>query len=188
MPKEKNIVLARSSRIYLSTFGMEYAPALHKWLQEPKVFGHLRDMGETLTLEDAGHWIQQAERDPRLKVFSIYYLPEDKLIGYGGFKNIEPEDQIAEVWRIIGEPQYHGKGLGTELYWLLCRLGFEELGYKNILAEHYANNPASWQSAMKCGAKLMGIRRRARKTPEGWIDMHYTDLLPEELIEPRPKK
>lgn len=185
MPKKsKNIVLARSPRLYLSDFGTQYAPQLHKWLHDPKVYGHLRDFSQPLTLEDQVHWINQANRDPGLKVYSVYYIPDDRLIGYGGFKKIIAEDHIAEIWRIIGEPEYQGKGLGTELYWLLCHHGFNDLGFENIMAEHYANNPASWESAMKCGAKRMGTRREARWWNGQWLDMHYTDILPEELLKP----
>jgi Acetyltransferases, including N-acetylases of ribosomal proteins len=189
MPKKpKNIVIARSTRLYLSDFGAQYAPQLQKWLHDPQVYGHLRDLSQTLTLEDQLYWIQLANKDPTLKVYSIYYIPDDRLIGYGGFKNINAEEQIAEIWRIIGEPEYQGRGLGTELYWLLCDHGFRELGFQNILAEHFSNNPASWETAMKCGAKRMGTRREARWLNGQWLDVHYTDILPEELVRPPLKK
>lgn len=185
--KSKNKVIARSPRLYLSDFGLSYAEALQKWLHDPKVYGHLRNLEEKLTLEDQIAWINFTARDPTLKVFSVHYIPDDRLIGFGGFKNINTEDQVAEVWRVIGETQYHGRGLGTELYWLFCDYGFKQLGFKNILAEHFANNLISMETAMKCGAKKMGLRREAKWLGGQWFDAIYTDLLPHELIKPAIK-
>jgi ribosomal-protein-alanine N-acetyltransferase len=183
MPKAKRTVIARSKHLYLTFLTPDDAPSLCKWINDPQVYGHLRDIKDVKTTADQANWIREAHHDPSLLVFAIYYLPEDRLIGYGGFKNILWEDRIGEIWRIIGETEYHGKGLGTELYRLLCKVGFEVFAFQNILAEHYANNPASLKSALKAGARHMGTRRQARRSDGKYLDIHYTDILPHELTD-----
>ncbi len=187
MPKPKNIVLARSERLYLTAIKEEDAPIFAKWYNDPEVYGHLRDMGYQTTPEEQRAWIRQTASDPTLQVFSIYFIPDDQIIGDGGFKNINLEDRIAEIWLIIGEARYRGMGLGKEARWLLCKYGFETLNYHNILGEHYANNPISLSNALKTGAKLVGTRREARLHEGRRLDVHYTDMLRHELIQP-PKK
>lgn len=181
MAKAKRTVIARSHQLYIAPLLLEHAPDLFRWINDPKVYGHLRDIRRFSPLEEQKQWILNVPRDPTLQVYAVYYLPDDRLIGYGGFKNIVWEDKIGEIWRVIGETGYHGQGLGTELYGLVCQVGFQLHGFKNILAEHYANNPASLKSALKAGAKLVGVRRQAKEIQDQRFDVFYTDILPEDL-------
>ncbi|HKY64558.1 MAG TPA: GNAT family protein [bacterium] len=184
MAKEKNIVLCRSSRLYLSPVKLEYAEVMTRWYNDPQVYGHIRDMSTSITVQEQEAWIKALPGDPTQTEYALFYIPDGALIGMGGFKNISVEDHFGEIWRVIGETKYWGLGLGTELFQLLCLYGFESLGFKNILGEHYACNPASLASAKKAGAKFMGTRRQARLLNGQRWDIHYTDILPHELIKP----
>lgn len=184
MAKEKKTVLCRSPRLFLSPVELEYAPQMTQWYNDPKVYGHIRDMNEVITVQDQEAWIKTLRTSQVESVYAIFHISDDAFIGVGGFKNISMEDKFAEIWRVLGNTKYWGGGLGTELFQLLCLYGFETLGYQNILGEHYANNPASLASAKKAGATFMGTRRKARLlNGERW-DIHYTDILPHELIKP----
>jgi RimJ/RimL family protein N-acetyltransferase len=155
-----------------------------KWYNDPEIFGHIRDMSYLTNLEEQRRWVEETNRDPTQKVFSVFYIPDDKLIGDGGFMHINWEDKKAEIGLVIGEKKYWKMGLGKELRWLICQYGFEVLGFHNILGEHFANNPVSLQNAFKTGAKLMGTRRESKFHEGVWLDTHYTDMLPHELIKP----
>jgi RimJ/RimL family protein N-acetyltransferase len=188
LAKEKNIVIARSERLYLTPLHPDHAPSLVKWYNDPEIFGHIRDMTHQTTLEEQLRWIEQTNRDPTQKVFSIFYIPEDRLIGDGGFIQINVEDRKAEVGLVIGEKKYQGFGLGAEALWLLCKYGFEELKFHNILTENYVNNPTSINMTKKIGFQHFGTRRQSRWLNGQWIDVHYSDMLPHELIKPNIKK
>lgn len=188
MPKEKNIVIARSDRLYLSAMRVEDAPLYVKWFNDPDCFGHIRDMAYLTNLQEQQLWIQNTNSDPTQKVFSVFYIPDDQLIGDGGFIHIDPENKTAEIGFVIGEKQYWRMGLGKELRWLLCKYGFEEMGLHNILGEHFDTNPISLHNALKTGSKLIGTRRESKILNGKWIDVHYTDMLPQELIKPELKK
>jgi RimJ/RimL family protein N-acetyltransferase len=188
MPKSKNLVLAKSERLYLSPLKVEDAPYLVKWFNDPEVFGHLRDMSYQSNLEEQKNWVLEVNRDPAQKVFGIYYIPDDQLIGDGGFIHINQEDRKAEVGLVIGEKQYQGKGLGAEALWLLCHYGFEVLKFHNILGENYADNPVAINNAKKIGLRYFGTRRQSRRIGDKVLDVHYSDMLPHELIKPELKK
>jgi RimJ/RimL family protein N-acetyltransferase len=187
MGKEKNQVAARSERLYLSPLNAEHAAAYMRWYNDPEIFGHIREMAYQTNLEEQRRWVEETNRDPTQKVFSVFYIPDDRLIGDGGFMHINWEDKKAEIGLVIGEKKYWNMGLGKELRWLLCQYGFEVLGFHNILGEHFANNPVSLQNALKTGAKIMGTRRESKLHYGVWLDTHYTDMLPHELIKPNKK-
>src|SRR4030095_14195720 len=188
MPKEKNIVVAKSERLYLTPLHPDHAPYFMKWYNDPQIFGHIRDMTHQTTLEEQIQWVHQTHQDPNQRVFSIFYLPDDQLIGDGGLMHIQWEDKKAEVGLVIGDKQYQGMGLGAEALWLLCKYGFEELKLHNILGENYANNPIAIANAKKIGLKFFGTRRQSKWLNGEWIDVHYSDMLPDELIQPEIRK
>ncbi|MCC7344226.1 MAG: GNAT family N-acetyltransferase [Deltaproteobacteria bacterium] len=190
MPKGKNPVLYRSERLYLSPLSVDHAEYFVKWFNDPEIFGHLRDMTYQTHLAEQIRWVEETNRDPTQRVFSIFYIPDDQLIGDGGFMHINWEDRKAEVGLAIGEKKYQGMGLGAEALWLLCKYGFEELKLHNILGENYADNPIAISNARKIGLRYFGTRRQSRRIGDKMIDVHYSDMLPHELIKPewKPKK
>ncbi|KAB2842903.1 GNAT family N-acetyltransferase [bacterium] len=190
MPKGKNPVLYRSDRLYLSPLSVEHAEYFVKWFNDPEIFGHLRDMTYQTNLAEQIRWVEETNRDPTQRVFSIFYIPDDQLIGDGGFMHINWEDRKAEVGIAIGEKKYQGIRIGPEALWLLCKYGFEELKFHNILSENYADNPVSIRMCEKIGFQRMGTRRQSRRIGDKVLDVHYSDMLPHELIKPewKPKK
>jgi len=187
MAKGKNQVLYRSDRLYLSPLSVDYADYYLKWFNDPEVFGHIRDMTFISNLEEQKRWVEEVNRDPCQLVFSIFYIPDDQIIGDGGFMHINWEDRKAEVGLVIGEKQYQGLGLGAESLWLVCKYGFEEMKLHNIMGENYADNPIAISNAKKIGLRYYGTRRQSRRIGNKVLDVHYSDMLPQELIKPEYK-
>ncbi len=177
----KRQVLIRGRHLYLSTVAFDDLVPFAHWYHDPRVYGHLRDMSLQSSFEDYLEWMKLTLQDGQQRVFSLCYLPEDKLIGNLGFKYIDFENKSAEMWWVIGEPDYWGRGLGSEAYLLLARYGFSQMGFHSLFAEHNVSNPASLKNALKGGARLLGTRRRCKWIRGQWIDADYTDLLPEDL-------
>lgn len=186
-PEIQEIVVAYSERLYLSPMKAEDAPLFAKWFNDPLCFGHSRDMSYQTTLEEQARWIETTNRDPTMRVLSVYLRENDQLIGDGGFINLDSENKTGEIGFLIGETQLWRVGLGKELRWMLCKYGFETLGLHNILGEHFSSNPVSLHNALKTGARLVGTRRRAKLLDGQHIDVHYTDMLAHELIKPQAK-
>ncbi len=179
--QKKKEVLIRTKRLYLSPISLSDAEVYHRWYHDPQIYGHLRDLSFYCSLEDYRAWLESLAGDEQQRIFSLYYLPEDKLIGNLGFKYIDFENRSAEMWWVIGESQYWGRGLGSEAYLLLARYGFAGLGFHSLVAEHNVENPASLKNALKGGARFLGTRRQCKWVQGQWIDAHYTDLLPQDL-------
>ncbi len=177
-------ILSRSQHLYLSPTRVEEAPTYMKWFNDPEIFAHMRNMDYQSTLEEQIQWVLNSFEDPNQRIFSIYYAPEDKLIGNGGIMDISWEDRKGEIGLVIGEKQYQGRGLGGEAIWLLCRYAFDILQLHNLLAEHYAHEKSSLRLFQKLGFKHFGTRRQSRRIKDRLLDVDYSDLLPEDLIDP----
>jgi len=176
--------VAFSHRVYLTHLTTMHTPAATRWFNDPDIWGHLRDITALTSAEQMEQWIQHVQKDDSFRLYAIYLKQGDVLIGYGGFTHFNEEDRTAEVGLTLGEKQYHGRGLGSECLWLLCKVGFEELKLHNILAENYADNPVAIHNARKVGFRFYGTRRQSRRIGSKVLDVHYSDMLPHELIAP----
>lgn len=176
--------VAFSHRLYLAPLTPEHAPAVTRWFNDPDVWGHLRDITRVSTTDQMEEWLQQVQQDDSFRLYAVHLKQANTLIGYGGFTHISVEDRTAEVGLTLGEKQYHGLGLGSECLWLLCKVGFELLKLHNILAENYADNPVAIHNARKVGFHFYGTRRQSRRIGDRVLDVHYSDMLPHELIAP----
>src|SRR4029434_618239 len=106
------IVIAKSERLYLTPLHVTHAPYFVKWYNDPEIFGHIRDMDRMTTLDEQIRWVQETHRDPNQRIFSIFYRPDDQMVGDGGLMHINWQDKKAEVGFGIGESKYKGKRRG----------------------------------------------------------------------------
>jgi RimJ/RimL family protein N-acetyltransferase len=108
--------------------------------------------------------------------FMFRTLAEDKLIGFGGIW-LQWNHRTAWLGIGIGEPEYRGRGYGTDAMRLLVGYGFRELDLHRIQLGVLANNPR----AIRCYEKVGFVRemvRRAEIYRDGQrIDAIYMGLL-----------
>lgn len=188
MPEHDLPQIASSDRVYLTPLTHAHAPDVTRWFNDSDIWGHLRDISVVLTGEQIEEWLGQVQEDDSFRVYAIYLKEGDTLIGYGGFTQISAEHRSAEVGLTLGEKQYHGRGLGSECLWLLCKVGFELLNLHNILAENFADNPVAIHNARKVGFRFYGTRRQCKRIGGKVLDVHYSDMLPGELIGPPTRR
>ena len=81
----------------------------------------------------------------------------DKPIGHIGLYKINKQSHNAEIGILIGCPNLHGKGYGTQSTKALTEFGFKELGLHRITALVLEENTASWKMFEKCGYKQEGL-------------------------------
>jgi RimJ/RimL family protein N-acetyltransferase len=91
--------------------------------------------------------------------FAIRALEGDKLIGFVGLWT--GTWASAEGWLGIGigEPDYWGKGYGTDAMRLVLRFAFHELNLERVSLEAFAHNTRAIRSYEKSGFRLEGVQR-----------------------------
>lgn len=91
--------------------------------------------------------------------FNIRSLPEEKLVGFVVLWGLDWVHGDSTVSIALGEPEYWGKGLGTEAMQLCLRYAFTELNLQRVALWVFAYNQRAIRSYEKAGFLKEGIMR-----------------------------
>ena len=81
-----------------------------------------------------------------------------RMIGTCGFTRFDLPHNSGEIGYVLN-PDYHGKGYGTEAARRVLRFGFEKLGLHRIEAKFMKGNESSLHVMEKLGMTMEGYRR-----------------------------
>ena len=92
-------------------------------------------------------------------ILGVITLKDGKPIGTVAFLNHDTDNHKAELRKIIGDPEYRGKGYGKEAtkYWI--KYGFERLKLKKIYLNTTDTNFHNIRINEELGFKVEGILR-----------------------------
>jgi len=119
-----------------------------------------RHIGRKLavTIDDAHNFIRMIQghsANGQGVFWALTLIGETKLIGTVVYYNIDREKSKAEIgYEML--PEYQGKGLMSEALKKVIEFGFEELEFKEIVAEPNEKNERSIRLLEKFGFELKG--------------------------------
>lgn len=90
-------------------------------------------------------------------IFLVLEKKTEKPIGYAGLYEINSIARKAEYRILIGDRNFWGKGLGTEITELLIYYGFDRLNLHRIYLGFTANNMSAKRAYEKAGFKCEGV-------------------------------
>ena len=103
--------------------------------------------------------------------FAVIYKPDDKLIGFCGFKFI-PEVGMTDLgYRFL--PEYWGKGIATESSIKMLEFGFSVLKLSMVFGTVYIENPASSSVLKKLGFTLKELKPYPGEENQGDLEWYY---------------
>lgn len=149
------------------------------WFNDPDVRRTLV-VTEMFELEKTQQWFQRLQSDPARVEFAIESL-DGVVIGITGLAGIDKEHGLAECYCVIGNKDYWGKKLGTEIHSVLIQWAFEVLGIVKIRADIRTNNPAIFRVVEKLGFKIEGTLRKEKVVDGQRIDLYRIGLLKEDF-------
>jgi len=132
------------------------------WLQNDELRSLIDDPRQP-GLEDQMKWFKRVQQPDR-KFFSIVTVPEGILIGNCGFVDIDAARQEATLRITIGNPDYVGKGLGTEAVQLLVSYGFGTMSLKHIILKVLDTNVRAIRTYEKAGFTKASEEKKEGKT------------------------
>jgi RimJ/RimL family protein N-acetyltransferase len=97
------------------------------------------------------------------------------------FHRTNNRSRIAHLGGLAVHPDFRGSRLADDAALLLVRHLFDGLGYHRVELEIYAFNERAIAHADRIGFVREGIRRRAYRRDDGWVDGVMFGLLPEDL-------
>jgi RimJ/RimL family protein N-acetyltransferase len=114
----------------------------------------------------AGRFVIEVDREPA---------------GTMRFHRTNRRSRIAHLGGLAVHPDFRGRRVADEAARLLIRHLFDELGYHRLELEIYGFNDRAAAHAERLGFVREGIRRRAYRRDNGWVDGVLFGLLAEDL-------
>jgi RimJ/RimL family protein N-acetyltransferase len=118
--------------------------------------------------------------DLRSCFFVIRTLDGDRDIGEIELDGISYVRGESYVGIGIGEPEYQGKGYGTDAMNIILRYAFTELNLHRVSLTVFEYNPRAIRSYEKCGFRMEGRSREAFQREDRRWDVLHMGVLREE--------
>ncbi len=112
------------------------------------------------TAEDMKEWIHEMNHDPNVRIFSVF-TKDDKFIGTCRM-DIMWEWDMAVISLMIGNRDYWGKGIGTDIIKTLVKFSWDKLNLHRLEAGVLEGNEASLKCFQKNGFQIEGTREERR--------------------------
>lgn len=110
-------------------------------------------------------------------LFGVRTLDHDNLIGFLELEDIQWPHGNGWIGIGIGDPEYWGRGYGTDAVQTLLRFAFLEIGLHRVSLDVFEYNERAIRSYEKLGFKIEGrVREFMQREGRRW-DMIYMGLL-----------
>ncbi|MEO0967704.1 MAG: GNAT family protein [Cyanobacteria bacterium J06639_18] len=119
------------------------------------------DPAKPITPKDWNEFESSVLNSPNSYNFRLRTLTDDILIGSVGLFEIQWMHQIASMGIAIGDPDYWGKGYGTDAIKLILGYGFRELNLYRIASTTIGYNIRSVKAHEKVGFRKEGVQRQS---------------------------
>ncbi|HUE27699.1 MAG TPA: GNAT family N-acetyltransferase [Solirubrobacteraceae bacterium] len=102
-------------------------------------------------------------------------------VGALALQLVSARSRIAELTRLMVDPDARRAGVATAAVRMACRRAFTEHSLHRVQAETYGDNLAGRRVFERAGFTCEGTRRRAYRRRQQWLDGVLYGLLAEEL-------
>ncbi|HEY0964738.1 MAG TPA: GNAT family protein [Candidatus Paceibacterota bacterium] len=144
-------------RVKLRPLSEEDVPFVTKWINDPRVTQFLMAYLPMTREEELG-WIRSLATGKPGNIV-LMMVVDGKPIGTMGIHHINYRHGIATTGALIGEPEYWGKGYGSEAKTLVLEYCFNTLNLRKICSEVIAFNERSVKYSLKCGYEVEGRKK-----------------------------
>ena len=172
--------------IDLVAYNSKWAELKCKWRNDPKVRQYSRNIWPR-SLDDVkkrSEIVPDGHRHTRDYVNFIIYHKRDKCpIGDIGLNRIDWISRHANIFAMIGEPEYWGKGIVGEAAQLVLKYAFTELNLHKVRAGVFTPNERSLRAAEKLGLNKEAVTKEAIYVDGKYHDIHKWGLTKKEWIE-----
>lgn len=146
---------------------LQYRPLSHvdlpfrlKWLNDPETNQYLGTrVRQGTDLAFHKKWFAAYQQDPSREIFTV--LDGETPIGQVGLVAINTDDKNAELYIVIGEASYRGRGLSKELVQYILEYGYATLGLHRIWLTVQAANVPAIRCYESCGFVQEGLLRES---------------------------
>ena len=127
-----------------------------KWLNNKRVTSLMDKGHQKNTLKDQLNYFKKISKSNNDLLFAIYF--RKKHIGNVGLHKINLKSKTAQFGILIGNTNYHNKGIGKRVWFEVIRFGFTQLKLNKIYTMIVSRNIASNKIA-----KFLGFKKLKKK-------------------------
>jgi len=113
------------------------------------------------TKTEVATWFNDLLIDTKNINLGIALESTDELIGYAGICNISATNQSGEYYILIGNKDFWGKGIGTEVTTQVLNIGFKKHNFNRLMLTVSEPNIGGVKAYKKAGYKIEGRLRQA---------------------------
>lgn len=140
-------------RVYLRPLDEKDATGRYvHWLNDEEVNKFLET--REASKEDLQKYIQQKNESDESLFLGIFWKENNEHIGNVKLEPIDFNEKKATLGILIGEKEYWGKGIATEVTELLTAFAFEHLGLEEVNLGVISENNAAIRVYEKCGFEV----------------------------------
>ena len=133
-------------------------PLRVKWLNNPSVNRYVgEEVGKRTSIKIEKEWFSAYKKDKSKKFFTI--CDDSKPIGLVGLSNISKCNKNADLFIIIGEDEYRGKGIGKIAGKWIIDYGFNKLKLHKINLGVMKNNVPAIKLYKSLGFVIEGVMK-----------------------------
>ena len=154
------IIYYDGRQIFFQPLEMADEPLLRRWINHPdnwQTLAWFRPVNELRERE----FIEKLYKEPTDVALGIVVRETERLIGVTGLHRIDQVARRASFGIMIGDPEYRGKGYGTEATRLMISYGFRVLNLNRIGLSVYAGNKPAIRAYRRAGFIQEGRRRQS---------------------------
>jgi len=127
------------------------------WLNEPEINQYLEVRHIQHTIKSTIEFLKSVSKSEVDYLFGVY--SEGDHIGNIKIGPIDKLYSVADIGLMIGDKQWWGKGVATEIIHAVTQFGFETLELEKIEAGCYEDNIGSKKAFLRCGYQEEGFIR-----------------------------
>jgi RimJ/RimL family protein N-acetyltransferase len=157
-----------------------------KFAQQVAIWNQNSEYQQLLNSDPARLWTVKEMKDwlekhlDELYGFTIHKLDDGAMIGMVDFSGIDWTAGSSWVGIGIGDPEYWGKGYGTEAMRLILNFGFGHLNLRRVTLNVFEYNQRAIRSYEKCGFKVEGRLREWMVRGGERFDLIFMGILRED--------
>jgi ribosomal-protein-alanine N-acetyltransferase len=167
-------ILLETDRLLIRPFTIEDAEDALDFCSNPKTIKNTGDVVRTTVAEIENIinniWLSDYANYGYGR-YAVFYKPNNKLIGFCGFKYL-PELKMTDLgYRFL--PEYWGKGIATESSKKVLEFGFSTLNIKTVFGTVVPENVASSAILRKLGFKYREMKPYPGDKELGDLEWYY---------------
>lgn len=166
----------------------EHMKCLEKWFGD-KVLGKWMDGADDTDVQSAEYLKESFEKDysdPESQYGDIYLFFSEKgtgkPVGFGAIYDWNSDTASAEVSLMVGEKDFQGLGLGSEIGRALVEVGFKYMNAFSLTAKVVTANIASLKALTHAGFSSTGILHRSHRYQGRLYDQHMLEAFPDCVV------